>query len=270
MLLAFVCLGTTPAPSPPSPVMHVTIVMMENRDGERVIGNADAPYTNQTLVPQGLLLTNSHAVTHPSEPNYLALFAGSTHGVTNDRCPLSYDSRNVASELIAAGKTFTGYSESMPSDGYEGCWTARYARKHNPWSNFSNVPPSSNLVYRNQTASTASLTWIVPNMCHDMHDCSTRTGDAWLAGHLPAIVAWNAKNHGLLIVTWDEAEPDRDGTNRIPTILVGPMLTPGSKSAQYVDHYAVLRTIEAIFGLACIDKECSAMPIRSARLLGLP
>jgi acid phosphatase len=163
----------------------------------------------------------------------------------------------MASELTAAGKTFTGYSESMPSDGYTGCWTAIYARKHNPWSDFTNVPSSENDVYRDQTAMTSSVTWIVPNMCDDMHDCSTRTGDAWLAKHLPPIIAWNAKNDGLLIVTWDEAEPDT-GANRIPTILVGPMVAPGTVSRQRIDHYGMLRTIETIFGLPCVAHDCTA------------
>lgn len=33
----------------------------------------------------------------------------------------------------------------MPSDGYTGCTSGQYARKHNPWVNSTNVPSSSNL-----------------------------------------------------------------------------------------------------------------------------
>ncbi|MEO6835674.1 MAG: alkaline phosphatase family protein [Candidatus Tumulicola sp.] len=253
------------AAAPATPVaphaLHVTIVVMENRDNERVVGNAQAPYFNGTLLSQGVLLANSHAVTHPSEPNYLALFSGSTQGLTSDRCPVSYASANLASELIAAGKTFAGYSESMPYDGYRGCWTIAYARKHNPWADFSNVPISSNRVYRGLPAAVPSVMWIVPNMCNDMHDCPTRVGDTWLSKNLPPIIAWNAKNDGLLIVTWDEAEPDIDATNRIPTFLAGPMIRPGAGSAQTIDHYGVLRTIERIFGLPCIAQDCRAASI---------
>ncbi|MBV8583318.1 MAG: acid phosphatase, partial [Candidatus Eremiobacteraeota bacterium] len=89
-------------------VSYVTVVLMENRNYDNIVGSSDAPYFNKTLVAQGALLTNSHAVSHPSEPNYLALFSGSTQGITSDACPLSYSSRNLGSELITAGKTFVG------------------------------------------------------------------------------------------------------------------------------------------------------------------
>jgi acid phosphatase len=251
--------GTTspPAESVAPHGSHVTIVMLENKSYDLIVGSSQAPYVNDTLIPQGALLKSSHAVTHPSEPNYLALFSGSTQGVTGDQCPLTFSAANSASELIHAGKTFAGYSESMPSDGYRGCWSGgSYARKHNPWVSFTNVPSSGNLVYRQFPSSPPSLAWIVPNLCNDMHDCSVKTGDAWLAQHLPAMIAWNKSHNGLLILTWDEAEPDPDGTNRIPTILVGPMVRAGAVSTQNVDHYSVLRTVETILGIPCIAQEC--------------
>lgn len=264
MFLGLLLSGTlalSPA-APPAKVSFVTIVLMENRNYESIVGSSDMPYVDRTLIPQGALLTNSHAVTHPSEPNYLALFSGSTQGVTSDACPLSFSSANLGSELIASGKSFVGWAESMPHDGYDGCRAnGLYARKHDPWVNFTNVPATGNRLYTGlPVASMPTVSFLVPNLCNDMHDCSARQGDDWLAKNLPPLLAWNAKHDGLLIVTWDEAEPDI-GNNRIPTILVGPMVRPGAKSGQYVDHYGVLRTIESFFGLACIDKDCQAAPI---------
>ena len=241
---------------------HVTIVLMENRDYNLVAGNSAAPYFNKTLVPQGVLLRNSHAITHPSEPNYLALFSGSTHGLNSDQCPFNVGkAANVASELIAAKKTFTGYAESMPHDGFNGCYTANglFARKHVPWLDFSNVPAADDLVYNGwKTTNVASFVWITPNMCNDMHDCSTQTGDTWLSKNLPPIIAWDKANDGLLIVTWDEADPDNSGTNHIATVFVGPMIKPGVADTQNVNHYGVLHTIETIFGLKCIASDCQA------------
>jgi acid phosphatase len=261
LALPLVAAAATPAPAPGSVphIAHVTVVVMENRDDVSVAGNANAPYFNRQLLPQGALMTNSHAVSHPSEPNYLALFAGSTFGVTSDRCPLTYDAPNAASELTKAGLTFAGYSESMPNDGYTGCRTKLYARKHAPWVNFTNVPGSANLVYRGLPTQVPSLMFITPNMCNDMHDCLTGVGDTWLSQNLPPIIAWNAKNNGLLIVTWDEAEPDT-GTNKIPTVVVGPMVRAGTTSAEKVDHYSTLRTIEAVLGVGCLQKDCSSHP----------
>lgn len=235
---------------------YVTLIVMENRDYKLIVGNAQAPYINKTLIPQGALLVNSHAVTHPSQPNYLALFSGSTQGITDDSCPHTFSSANLGSELIAAGKTFTGYSESMPSNGYTGCSTTLYARKHSPWVNFSNIPASDNVVYLRFPATPPSFAWITPNLCNDMHDCTTKVGDSWLKTNLPPIIAWNASHNGLLILTWDEADPDTSGTNQVATVFVGPMVKAHVRLKQPVNHYNVTHTIETIFGLACISKDC--------------
>jgi hypothetical protein len=235
----------------------VIVVVMENRDYDLIIGNAQAPFINGTLVPQAALMTDSHAVTHPSQPNYLALFSGSTQGVNDDSCPHTFGSANLGEEVLAAGKSFDGYSESMPKDGYEGCSSGLYARKHNPWVNFSNVPASSNLIWYDLPGAQPSVSFIVPNLCNDMHDCSTMTGDNWLKANLPAILNYDQGTDGLLILTWDEAAPDRSGTNQIATLLLGPMIVPG-KYAQPIDHYAVLHTIEEIMGVACTSHACDA------------
>ncbi|HEV3154169.1 MAG TPA: alkaline phosphatase family protein [Candidatus Baltobacteraceae bacterium] len=236
---------------------NVVVVIMENRDYNLIVGNSQAPYINGTLIPQAALLTNSHAVTHPSQPNYLALFSGSTHGITDDSCPHTFTAANLGSVVVKAGKTFDGYSESMPKNGYLGCTTALYARKHNPWSDFKNIPAASNLVYTGFPAAPPSVTFIVPNLCHDMHNCSTTAGDNWLKANLPPILSYNAAHGGLLILTWDEADPDASGTNQIATLLIGPPIVPGSY-AQNVNHYAILHTIESIEGAACTANACTA------------
>ncbi len=234
---------------------NVVVVIMENRDYSLIIGSPQAPYINGTLVPEAALMTNSHAVTHPSLPNYLALFSGSTQGVIDDSCPHTFSSTNVGAALLAAGKSFAGYSESMPGSGSTACFSGKYARKHNPWVDFSGVPASSNLVYDGFPASPPQLAIIAPNLCNDMHDCSTRTGDNWLRAHLPAVLEYNATHDGLLILTWDEADPDRSGTNHVATLLIGPAVVPGSYS-QAVTHYSVLHTIEEALGAACTARAC--------------
>jgi len=64
------------AASIPAPA-HVIVVMEENHGYAEIIGSGQAPYIN-TLATQGALFTNSFAITHPSQPNYLALFSGSS------------------------------------------------------------------------------------------------------------------------------------------------------------------------------------------------
>ncbi len=240
---------------------HVVIVMEENKSFDQIIGSAAAPYIN-TLARRGALFTNSHGVTHPSLPNYFALFAGAVN--TNaDGCPatgISTNAVNLASELIAAKKTFGGYSESLPERGFTGCWAGDYGRKHAPWVHFTNVPGANNLPF---TAFPAydrlpTVSFIVPNVQNDMHDGSIAQGDAWLRTHLGPLIDWGQNHDTLVVLTWDEDF----GTagNRIPTLFLGPMVRPG-RYDESVDHYRVLRTVEDLFALPHAGNSATVQPI---------
>src|SRR5258708_5060763 len=141
--------GTTSTPGgaaqPLPPFDHIVVVVVENHPYGDIIGSSDAPYIN-SLAQRGAEFTDSHAVAHPSEPNYLALFAGSTFGLTSDDCPQSFNAPNLGGELLAHNLSFVGYSESLPSPGFTGCddGNGLYARKHNPWVNFADLPAPSN------------------------------------------------------------------------------------------------------------------------------
>lgn len=251
--------GTAAAAAVPRPA-HTVIVMLENRGYGQVIGSSQAPFING-LARQGALFTHSYAISHPSEPNYLAMFSGSTHGVESDTCPVTFSSSNLASDLLAAGDTFTGYAEGIPSTGSRLCLDGEYARKHVPWTDFTNVPASLSQPFTSFPSDFSTLptvSWVVPNLCDDMHDCSVATGDSWLRTHLSSYVNWAKTHDSLLIVTFDEDE----GTdvNQIPTIFVGQQVRPGTY-AERITHYSVLATIEAAYGLPRDGAAASAAPI---------
>jgi acid phosphatase len=239
---------------------HTVVVMMENHAYSELIGNSAAPFLNQ-LARHGAVFTHSYAITHPSEPNYLALFSGSTHGVTADSCPVELTAPNLAADLMAAGKTFAGYSEDLPSVGSPVCSAGEYARKHVPWADFRNVPGSVSMPFSSFPADFAKLptvSFVIPNLCHDMHDCSVATGDAWLRAHLSDYASWAMTHDSLLIITWDE--DDGSQSNQIPTIFAGQQVLPG-RYAERIDHYRVLATIEAAYGLPRDGNAASAAPI---------
>ena len=251
--------GTGAAAAVPRPG-HVVVVVLENRAYQQVIGSPDAPFLNG-LARDGALFTQSYAITHPSEPNYLALFSGSTHGVTSDACPLTFSSPNLASGLLAAGDTFVGYAEALPGVGSTLCLDGEYARKHVPWVNFTNVPASVSQPFSSFPADFASLptvSFVIPNLCSDMHDCSVATGDSWLRTHLGGYVTWAMTHDSLLVVTFDE--DDGSGPNLIPTIFVGQQVRPG-RYRERITHYSVLATIEAAYGLARDGNAASTAPI---------
>jgi len=196
--------------------------MLENHSYGEVIGTHSAPFLNG-LARAGALFTHSQAITHPSEPNYLALFSGSTQGVTGDGCPYRFDAPNLGSELLAAGYTFAGYAEGLPGTGSTVCDAGNYARRHVPWVNFSNLPRSVNLPWSAFPAGDfgglPTVSFVIPGLCHDMHDCPVATGDAWLREHIGPYAAWAMTHHSVLIVDFDEN--DGGPGNRIPTIFYG-------------------------------------------------
>jgi acid phosphatase len=193
-------------------------------------------------------------VAHPSQPNYLALFSGSTQGVTNDLTPppgSPYPGPSLAGELLGAGFTFAGYSEDLPILGYPGDSFNEYRRAHNPWSDFADVPadlshPFSDFPAQGPFEGLPSVSFVVPNLLHDMHSGTIAEADQWLEANLGPYIDWAASHQSLFILTWDE--DDTLSGNRIPTILVGPMVHPGMVD-QMTDHFGVLRMVEDCFGL---------------------
>jgi acid phosphatase len=245
---------------------HIVIVIEENKSYERIIGNRAAQYINH-LANEGALFTQSFGIAHPSQPNYLALFSGSTHGVPGNRCLRTLTGENLASELRREGITFGIYSESMPSVGYTGCDFGHYRRKHNPVVNWQgvNIPPEMNMpfsMFPTDYSKLPTVSIVVPNQLNDMHDGQTLDaiirGDGWLKQHLDSYVQWAKTNNSLLIVTWDE--DDGSSNNHIPTIFAGPMVTRGRYSSR-IDHYIVLRTIIDMYGLVPPGRSADVKPI---------
>jgi phosphatidylinositol-3-phosphatase len=249
---------------------HVVIVVMENKNYGAIIGRPDeAPYLND-LASDGAVFSNSFAITHPSQPNYLALFSGSTHRLTSDSCPQNFKkSPNLAAELISSKLSFAGYSESMPSAGYKGCGSylsLGYIRAHNPWVDFSNVPGTSNLTFARfpkDYSRLPTVSFVIPNLCHDMHSCSRDSADKWIRENLGGYAKWTTAHNSLLIITWDE-----DGTflglggdkNKVPTIFYGAHVRQGTYNED-ISHYSILRTVEDMYGLAHAGASARAHPI---------
>ncbi|GAB1644149.1 alkaline phosphatase family protein [Krasilnikovia sp. MM14-A1259] len=250
------------AASPPR-FDHVVVVVLENKRYDHVIGHPNAPWVT-SLAHRWANMTRFYAETHPSQPNYLALFSGSTQGVKDNSCPHDLGSRpNLARQLLDAGYSFAGYSEGLPRTGWRGCASGRYVRRHVPWVNFSNVPSS---VHKPFTAFPSdyhklpTVSVVIPDLCHDMHDCPKDVGDRWLKKQFAGYISWAATHNSLFIVTFDE--DNRTDHNHIPTVIAGARVTPGQYSGR-LDHYHLLRTLQAMYGLAPTGTSAARAPMRS-------
>jgi acid phosphatase len=237
---------------------HIVVVVEENHAYGDVVGQA--PYLD-SLATQGALFTQSFALTHPSQPNYLALFSGSTQGITDDSCPHTFSVDNLGHQLLAAHLGFAGYSENLPGAGSTECFPGDYDRDHNPWVDFSNVPASANqpfTAFPKDYARLPTVSFVMPDLSHDMHDGTVAQADEWLRANLDGYARWARTHHSLLIVTGDEDDGSAD--NRIATLFVGQQVRPGSYATR-IDHYTVLRTIEAAYGLPPLGAAVNTSPI---------
>ncbi len=251
---------------------HIVVIVMENHSSSAIVGSSKAPYLNSLIARYGLA-TRYTAVAHPSEPNYLALFSGSTQGVRDDGVH-TLSGRSLADQLEAVGRTWRVVAENVPTSCYRGATAyggadglGWYARKHNPAISFSNISRNAsrcaNIVnMKHFSLTAANFQLVVPNMCHDMHDCSVATGDAFLKRFLAPVVANPAFAHTLVFITWDEGTDSTGGGGRVATIAVGPTVRPGVKSTVAHTHYSLLRTVENIWGLGCLNRTCSANDLR--------
>ncbi len=89
-----------------------------------------------------------------------------------------------------------------------------------------------------------------------MHDCPVAAGDAFLAGFIPRIIDapdWGPND--LLVVTFDEGH-----TGDQPSARSSSRTRARRASGQSVrhDHYSLLRTLEASWGLGCLGNACTA------------
>ncbi len=227
---------------------HVVVVILENHSFDQIVDPSRAPFIC-SLAADGALFVNAFAVSHPSQPNYFALFSGSTQGV-RDNGDYSFDAPNLAGALDAAHKSFVGYVETGSP------------HKHNPWESFRNASETERNLseFPSDFSHLPTVSFVIPGLNNDMHDGSVRDGDTWLKVHLGAYAEWAKTHNSLLIVTFDE--DDKHAANHIATIVFGAHVRPG-RYPDRITHYNVLSTLLALFSLQPFAKAATSPPIRA-------
>ncbi|MBC5827100.1 MAG: hypothetical protein GIW99_05385 [Candidatus Eremiobacteraeota bacterium] len=247
---------------------------MENQNYSLLMA-ARPPYLLNALKPAAAWFTQAYAVAHKSQPNYFALFSGTTEGLSGggqatDACPPAGApySGDIAAKAIAQGLTFVGQVEDELAWGQCNSTTIDgpgpiQVNRHTPWVNFSDVPLSAmhSWTVGSVPDVSANITFLIPNQMDNSHDSTITYGDNYLSKVVPGILSYDASHNGLLIVLWDEADADNtNGGGHIAMLFFGPMVKPG-EYGQNVNHYSVLRSIEDMYGLAHLGLTGGVSPI---------
>ncbi len=266
-----------PSPVPPSSlsptgITHAVVVWMENEEASGVTASS-MPYLFGLSTQYGRA-TEMYGVAHPSLPNYLALWSGSTQGVKDDGTH-NFNADSLASQVTAAGKQWRVYAQGVPgscftkatsSGGSDGPgMPGIYARKHEPAISFKSVSTNATECAKVQPLAAFDPTafdvaFVAPNLCNDAHDCSLAVGDAFLRAFLPSVFNSPDWAHTLLVVSFDEGSSKTNGGGNVFTMVAREGLSGFTSSTTHT-HYDVLRTIEDILGLPCLAEACNAKPL---------
>ncbi|WP_246415938.1 alkaline phosphatase family protein [Nocardioides luti] len=236
--------------------------MVENHSLDQM--RTQLPYTFGLAQEHGYA-THYAALTHPSLPNYLAIAGGSTFGVTDDDPPVAHPVRgaSVFGQALAHGRTATLYAEGMPfgcarEDGGE-----RYGVRHNPWAYFADEQAAceqhdTTLAQLPADVASGDLPnagMLVPDTCHDAHDCDASVADAWLRTELPLLMSGPDWRAGRLAVVVTADEDDHSQGNLVLTTVLHPSLH-GVVVDTPLTHYSLTRLYDEVLGVA---------PLRAAR-----
>src|ERR1051325_5562607 len=162
---------------------RVFVIMLENHSKKSVIGDPNTPFITSLAHKYGEA-ANYFGVTHPSEPNYVAMISGSNWFTNNDDPNNRFDHTNLVDDLTAAHISWGGYMEAMPAnDPLTDFWPSRvdplYASKHNPFALFTdirndpsrvaNLTPYTDLAGDLNSRHAPRFVYIIPDQCNDMH-----------------------------------------------------------------------------------------------------
>jgi Phosphoesterase family len=259
----------------PSPVQNseprferVMIVVLENADYDDAL---EQPFL-ASLASRGALLTQYFAVSHPSQPNYIALVSGSTHGVGDDS-NLTIDVRHVGDLLEAKGLQWKVYAEHYPGGCFLGAKADGYVRKHAPFLSFANVQSDPGRCARIVAASTLAqdikagtlpdYSLYAPDSKNNGHNTSATYADTWLSTTFGPLLQDPRFTTGLLlVVTFDEDEQFWlfPSSNHVLTVLFGDSIQPGATSDKKYNHYSLLRLVEDRFDLGNLGENDTNPP----------
>lgn len=245
------------------------VIVEENNSYNAIIGNSQLPYIN-SLAKKYMLATNWWGVSHPSEPNYLAMMSGSIWDNPADLTPQdrTYAGPTLVDELAARSIGWKAYMQDMPracdlTDQYS---PGNYDVNHNPFMYFKSIRnnpaqcnrdvPFTQFAPDLARGTAPPFMYVVPNTVYDMHDGTYGTADAWLKTQLSLVFAsrWYAQG-GTVVLTWDEGE---SGGDRVATIIISAHTAGKGKYTAYVNHYGLLRGLEATYLVTFLGKATSA------------
>lgn len=234
-------------------VSKMIVIPIENHSLDQVKAGMPATWA---LTDRFGYAAHFYAIAHPSLPNYLAIAGGTTSGVHDDRGPNVHgrSGPSVFGQALSAGKTAKVYVEDMKENcelsGFHG-----YAVRHNPWAYHlderslcaQHDVPLDQLQPDVAAGRLPTVGMIVPNTCHDGHDCHLEEADEWFSELLAELMSGPDWASGKLAIVVTADEDDKKHDNQVLTLVIHPSL---SDRAVYtpLTHYSLSRALSELSG----------------------
>jgi hypothetical protein len=264
----------------PHAVKTVFLITMTHLSQAGLKSTSSAPYL--TNLAKSAATATNYSVAVPAigyaEPHVLWFEAGDNLGIVDDGDPSANHQATTShfvDELESAGVAWKSYQEDIDGTTCPLADTGSYIVHHNPFVFFDDVTmvnspsaarciahvrPYTDLATDLSSGKVARYNYIVPNVCHDMHDdCNVvdggtpdpiAPGDKWLSSEVPKIMASNAyKNGGVIMIVWDYTSTAATTT---PFFVVSSLAKPGYAGAVAYSHSSLLKSLSEIFGVAPI------------------
>lgn len=242
------------------------VIWLENQDYDVMAEDPNIKWLTQ----YGVTLTNYWALTHPSQPNYLAAVGGDYFGLDHDEyVSLPKNVSTLADLLDEKSISWGEYQEDMPYPGYRGFEYKNqktnkndYVRKHNPFVSFDSVAedPSRLAKIKNFTEFKKDLkdeklpqwAFITPNMTNNAHDTDMSVGGKWCKEFLgPLLEDEYFMKDTLILLTLDENETYLRPDKAFALLLGGALdkSLHNTTDDTFYTHYSEISTVQANWDL---------------------
>ena len=273
-----------------APFQYIVTILMEN-NGLCDVTPSLVSGCGSLSIPSPYLTTlaqtygfNTHytGISHPSEPNYVALFGGSTLGISSDgNCCFQLNAPNLVDRLEAAGLTWKAFAEDASGSGTCSFMPPREG-DHYPFIDFSDMKTSARCANMLTTtspldpefvgalngATLPNYVWLTPNDTDNMHSSSVGVGGAYLATLVPLILSsrmFTTQKAALFIVFDEGSDVCPTGNSSSDCVVAewaGPAVKKAYSSSTSYNHYSYLSTLEAAWNLPSLtSNDASATPM---------
>ncbi|KAH3678448.1 hypothetical protein WICMUC_001465 [Wickerhamomyces mucosus] len=245
---------------------RLVVIWLENTDFDKAAESEGLSY----LAQYGITLDNYWALTHPSEPNYIAAVGGDYFALNDDRfITLPSNVSTIVDLLDSKSISWGEYQEHQPYTGFQGfnysnqhTFANDYMRKHNPLISYesvtnnetrlSNIKNFTEFYVDLENETLPQWSFITPNMTNDGHDTTINVAATWTKDFLtPLLNNSYFMDDTLVLVTFDENETYAD-KNKVFALLLGGVIPDdlkGTIDSTFYDHYSEIATVEANWDL---------------------